>query len=203
MALEKQAILLSIENEVLKDALSCFLSRFYEISDGQNHDLILTDIVKADEKSKIPRIILCKQAQKTVPDENSNVFLFDTPFYAGELLEKMQLILSNAYKFLKKSHISFGAHRINRENNVFIHGETGKETVLTDKECDIFSALFEARGMHLDKKTLLEQVWGYGEGIETHTLETHIYRLRQKIEKDPARPDIILTNDDGYCLRSE
>jgi DNA-binding response OmpR family regulator len=47
---------------------------------------------------------------------------------------------------------------------------------------------------------LLHEVWGYNSGVTTHTLETHIYRLRQKIERDPARAELLVTDAGGYKL---
>ncbi|MGZ9108875.1 MAG: winged helix-turn-helix domain-containing protein [Micavibrio sp.] len=76
----------------------------------------------------------------------------------------------------------------------------GKETRLTEKERDILLLLLEAGGEKVARKTLLDHVWGYAGGVETHTLETHVYRLRQKIERDPAQPQILLTEEDGYSL---
>lgn len=71
---------------------------------------------------------------------------------------------------------------------------------LTEKERDIILALHAQRGRAMERHHLLEAVWGYVAEVETHTLETHIYRLRQKIEDDPARPALLLTDGQGYRL---
>ena len=52
----------------------------------------------------------------------------------------------------------------------------------------------------MSRETLLGEVWGYNAGVNTHTLETHIYRLRQKMEKDPAAAAILVTEAGGYRL---
>ena len=52
----------------------------------------------------------------------------------------------------------------------------------------------------VSRETLLQEVWGYNSGVTTHTLETHIYRLRQKVEKDAASPQILVTEAGGYKL---
>lgn len=71
---------------------------------------------------------------------------------------------------------------------------------LTEKERDILLALLAALGQRIERREMLEKVWGYASGVETHTLETHVYRLRQKMEIDPAKPVILLTDGDGYRL---
>lgn len=74
------------------------------------------------------------------------------------------------------------------------------EVKLTEKEVTILQILNEHTDQSFSKSDLLKTVWGFAEGLDTHTLETHIYRLRQKIEIDPANPKILITDDDGYRL---
>lgn len=71
---------------------------------------------------------------------------------------------------------------------------------LSRRECDLILHLFMAPDRRLNRSQILANVWGYVPGLETHTLETHIYRLRQKIEKDPADPQILVTVEGGYGL---
>ena len=85
------------------------------------------------------------------------------------------------------------------QHGALTHPRLGR-VELTGKECDILIALYEADRNRLDRQALLEKVWAYVPEIETHTLETHIYRLRRKIEDDPRKPAVILTDGDGYAL---
>jgi DNA-binding response OmpR family regulator len=76
----------------------------------------------------------------------------------------------------------------------------GKKLRLTDKESNILRYLYRAGGKTVLREELLAEVWGYNAGVTTHTLETHIYRLRQKIESDAARTALLVTEGRGYRL---
>ena len=70
---------------------------------------------------------------------------------------------------------------------------------LTEKETAILEFLYRA-GRAIGRDTLLGEVWGYNAGVATHTLETYVYRLRRKIERDPANAEILVTEPGGYRL---
>ena len=78
--------------------------------------------------------------------------------------------------------------------------EREKKIRLTEKETNILKYLYRAGSAVVARDVLLHEVWGYNAGVTTHTLETHIYRLRQKIEPDPAQARLLLTEGGGYRL---
>ena len=78
--------------------------------------------------------------------------------------------------------------------------EAGKKVRLTEKETSILKYLYRAGEKVVGRDVLLHEVWGYNAGVTTHTLETHIYRLRQKIEKDPSQAELLITETGGYKL---
>ncbi|MGV0816847.1 response regulator transcription factor [Martelella sp. AMO21009] len=80
------------------------------------------------------------------------------------------------------------------------HTADGQKIRLTEKEASIIRYLYRAGQKVVTRDMLLEEVWGYNSGVTTHTLETHVYRLRQKIEEDPSNARILVTENGGYKL---
>lgn len=78
--------------------------------------------------------------------------------------------------------------------------EDEKKVRLTEKETNILKFLYRSTGNVVARDVLLHEVWGYNAGVTTHTLETHIYRLRQKIELDPSNARLLVTESGGYRL---
>ncbi|MEL6288480.1 MAG: response regulator transcription factor [Pseudomonadota bacterium] len=76
----------------------------------------------------------------------------------------------------------------------------GKKVRLTEKETSILKFLYRSGDQVVTRDVLLHEVWGYNAGVTTHTLETHIYRLRQKIELDPSNAEMLITETGGYKL---
>jgi DNA-binding response OmpR family regulator len=78
--------------------------------------------------------------------------------------------------------------------------ERDRKIRLTEKETNILKYLYRANAQVVPRDVLLHEVWGYNAGVTTHTLETHIYRLRQKIEPDPSHARLLVTEQGGYRL---
>jgi DNA-binding response OmpR family regulator len=78
--------------------------------------------------------------------------------------------------------------------------EKGGKIRLTEKETSILKFLYRSGEKVVTRDVLLQEVWGYNSGVTTHTLETHIYRLRQKIERDPSNSELLVTEPGGYKL---
>ncbi len=80
--------------------------------------------------------------------------------------------------------------------------EEDKKIRLTEKEANILKFLYRSNVAVVARDVLLHEVWGYNAGVTTHTLETHIYRLRQKIEPDPSNARLLVTESGGYRLNA-
>jgi DNA-binding response OmpR family regulator len=87
-----------------------------------------------------------------------------------------------------------------RPSSKLLMNPKGNKVRLTEKETAILRYLYRAGQRPVSREVLLQEVWGYNSGVTTHTRETHIYRLRQKVERDAANPAILVTEAGGYKL---
>jgi len=120
------------------------------------------------------------------------------PLRLGELVARIRIHLDQ-YQARSDARITIGAFVFSPGSKTLTHRDTGKDLSLTEKETAIIKYLFKKEGAEVNKIELLENVWGYNERITTHTLETHIYRLRQKIYLIDEN-SILVTRNNGSCL---
>ena len=128
----------------------------------------------------------------------SQINILTKPLRIEELFRKIRE-LSRSYGFGLKSAIRFKEFILEPEINLLTK-PTGISIKLTDKETKILRYLYKSKGKVISKRWLLDNVWGYKAELSTHTLETHIYRLRKKIETIPGKPNLILSEVGGYYL---
>lgn len=125
------------------------------------------------------------------------VRLMDAPARASELIALLQSMVRSEQGLPAK--ITIGDYELDTRDNLWT--KAGEAPLrLTEKETAILAHMKAAGGKAVSRQELLEHVWSYVRDVETHTLETHIYRLRQKIEDDPSMPKILITEGDGYVL---
>ncbi len=121
------------------------------------------------------------------------------PFRIGVLLARIRAQLRQ-HEQSEDAVFNIGPYLFRPAAKQMVHNETGRKVRLTEKETAILKYLFRAGGTVVSRDVLLDEVWGYNAGVTTHTLETHIYRLRQKIEQDPSQARILVTEPGGYKL---
>lgn len=120
------------------------------------------------------------------------------PFRFAVLLARMRAQL-RTHEQSEDAIFSVGGYTF-RPSQKLLTEEDGNKVRLTEKETAIVKYLYRAEQKVIGRDELLAEVWGYNSGVTTHTLETHIYRLRQKIEKDPSNARLLVTEGGGYKL---
>ena len=121
------------------------------------------------------------------------------PFKISILLARLRAHLRQ-HEQSDDAVFTIGPYQFRPSAKVLIAGDSRKIR-LTEKETAILKYLYRAGNQMITRETLLNEVWGYNSAVTTHTLETHVYRLRQKIETDPSNADILVTVTGGYQLR--
>ena len=120
------------------------------------------------------------------------------PFRFAVLLARIRAQLRQ-HEASEDAVFSIGPYTFRPSSKILMSPKGGKVR-LTEKETAILRYLYRAGQRPVSRETLLQEVWGYNSGVTTHTLETHVYRLRQKVEKDAANPAILITDAGGYKL---
>jgi len=120
------------------------------------------------------------------------------PFKFGVLLARVRAHL-RSHEQSEDAVFKIGPYTF-RPSAKLLVTEQDKKIRLTEKETNILKFLYRAGQKVVGRDTLLHEVWGYNANVTTHTLETHIYRLRQKIEPDPANATLLVTETGGYKL---
>ncbi|MDO6965016.1 response regulator transcription factor [Rhizobium alvei] len=120
------------------------------------------------------------------------------PFRFAVLLARIRAQLRQ-YEQSEDATFQVGPYIFKPAQKLLVDGD-GKKIRLTEKEASIIRYLFRAGQKAVTRDELLEEVWGYNSGVTTHTLETHVYRLRQKIERDPSNAEILVTENGGYKI---
>ncbi len=150
---------------------------------------------------KVPIIMLTGQASDSDQilglESGANDYV-TKPFRFAVLLARIRAQLRQ-HEQSEDAVFTIGSYTFKPAAKLLV-GEKGSKVRLTEKETSILKYLYRAGEKVVSRDVLLHEVWGYNAGVTTHTLETHIYRLRQKIEKDPSNAELLVTETGGYKL---
>ena len=186
-----------------------------EIAKDSNHDLLILDVGLPDmdgrEVCRLMRragvnapIIMLTGADTEADtilglDSGANDYV-TKPFKLGVLLARIRAQLRQ-HERSEDVIFNIGSYSFRPSAKMLIDPENGDRKIrLTEKETAILKYLFRAGEKVVGRDVLLNEVWGYNSGVTTHTLETHVYRLRQKIERDPSNAELLVTEPGGYRL---
>jgi DNA-binding response OmpR family regulator len=184
------------------------------IVEGERLDLVLLDVDMPDmdgrETCKImrqrgfraPIVMLTGQDGDADTilglDSGANDYV-TKPFRFSVLLARIRAQL-RTFEQSEDATFALGPYEFQPAMKLLVRGD-GSKVRLTEKETNILRYLYRSGGKPVPRDELLSEVWGYNAAVTTHTLETHVYRLRQKIEPDPANAIILMTEAGGYRLR--
>ena len=220
-------ILLIDDDEDLREALSeqLIMTEDFDVFEGGNgaeamekakeqiYDLVILDVGLPDTDGRELCRVMRKQGVKspilmlTGHDSDADTILgldagandyVTKPFKFPVLLARIRAQLRQ-HEQSEDAVFAMGPYTFKPAQKMLLTEEE-KKIRLTEKETNILKFLYRSTDGVVPRDTLLHEVWGYNAGVTTHTLETHIYRLRQKIEPDPSNARLLVTENGGYRL---
>ncbi|RYH04068.1 response regulator transcription factor [Salipiger sp. IMCC34102] len=179
----------------------------------QHYDLIILDVGLPDTDGRELCRLMRKQGVKspivmlTAQDSDADTILgldsgandyVSKPFKFPVLLARLRSQM-RTHEQSEDAVFQLGPYSFRPAQKILVT-EDDRKVRLTEKETNILKFLYRSTSGVVPRDTLLHEVWGYNAGVTTHTLETHIYRLRQKIEPDPSNARLLVTEQGGYRL---
>ena len=148
---------------------------------------------------KVP-VFLLASANEDVNSSTELNHIFYKPFSLDSFLNELKSCI-NFYENSADGYMRFNEYVL-KPIKKEIYNQRNSETIkLTEKEVAIIKYLYKAQDRIVSKNELLQEVWGYSPDVSTHTIETHVYRLRQKVEHEDLSAQLIITLDGGYQLK--
>ncbi len=168
--------------------------------DSEKADIIIVDedtFVLNKIKHKGPLFFLSSDSENTSVRATK---IISKPIKLSFLLDELKSCI-NIFENSKDGFLSFNKYVVRPISKDIVNKRNNEEIKLTEKEISILKYLYKNKDRLISKNELLQEVWGYSPDVSTHTIETHIYRLRQKVEHDDPEAQLILTADGGYQLK--
>ena len=151
-----------------------------------------------EKHPKVPALILEPTDSEEYTEDNLDMCIFK-PIILSSILNQIQSSI-NVFENSSDGFLRFGNYELHPSSKEILNLKTKEVDKLTEREVSIIQYLYKAQNKTVSKNELLQNVWEYNTEVSTHTIETHIYRLRKKVEKDNDKMPLILAEDGGYKL---
>ena len=198
-------ILFLSDNEVFKaDILSQINHHLpeFKVSEDEAADVIIidSDAKQLDlcHKKGLKAPIIFLTTDEVVGETKAHRILVK-PLKLSSFLDDIKSSI-NIFENSAGGVLEFNGYVLYPTRKEILNCRNNDTTKLTEKEVAIIKYLYKNKGKIIAKNDLMQEVWGYAADVATHTVETHIYRLRQKVEHDDQDAQLILTSDGGYQL---
>ena len=145
-------------------------------------------------------IILLEKAEKDNDGNAEREAVISKPFSLNDFLNKLRSCI-NVFENSSDAYLAFNNYELHPAAKEILNRRNNELIKLTEKEVAVIKYLYKSKDKIVSKNDLLQDVWDYNAEVTTHTIETHIYRLRQKVEHDNPEAQLILTEDGGYKLK--
>ena len=152
-----------------------------------------------DARLRVPVFFLTSVSEESIADIPAD-HIIAKPIDLAAFLDELHSCI-NLFENSANGYISFNRYIVRPIKKDILNQRNREITKLTEKEVAILKHLYKNRQRIVSKNELLQEVWGYAPDVTTHTIETHIYRLRQKVEHDDQDAQLIVTVDGGYKLK--
>ena len=221
-------VLLIDDDEDLREALSeqLLMTEDFDVYEGnsgaaalekvkqQSYDLVVLDVGLPDTGGRELCRLIRKQGVKcpivmlTGHDTDSDTILgldagandyITKPFKLGVLLARLRAHIRQ-HEMSEDASFAVGPYVFRPAIKILQRNDGGKDIGLSEKENAILKQLYRAGDTAVSCEVLYTDIWDHSAALMTHTLQTHIYRLRQKIEENPSMPSILLSEHGGYRL---
>lgn len=195
-------ILFISDNEDFAEDLKAQILRFApDFSFVENApDLLLIDENSEccnELRQKYPTIPLIFLSAENKENDILNIYV-KKPFSLMSFLDVLRAANNNLDNSAD-GYLTFNDYELRPNLREIVDIRSGDVIKLTEREIDILKYLYKNQGHYVSKSDLQRNVWKYNEEVATHTIETHIYRLRQKVEQKGGRR-LIITENGGYML---
>ena len=147
---------------------------------------------------RIPIFVLLKKGEKKEPDTPFIKYI-SKPLVLNSFLNALQAAMSFIFSS-DAGILNFGIYELSPLEKELKNTKTSEKIKLTEREVAMLLYLYKTKDKTTTKNDLLQEVWEYRPDVSTHTVETHIYRLRRKVEKNADWPALISTENGGYKL---